>query len=44
MRFCSLIQQAFVSSEPSIKGALRYAEKTRENPQNIDSIDRVIKE
>jgi hypothetical protein len=32
MRFCSLIQQQpFVSSEPSTKGALRYAEKIREN-------------
>jgi hypothetical protein len=28
-------KQAFVSSEPSIKGALRYAEKIRENERKF---------
>jgi hypothetical protein len=36
MRFCSLIQQQpFVSSEPSTKGALRYAEKIREKQEQF---------
>jgi len=30
--------QAFVSSEPSTKGALRYAEKTRENERKFRAL------